>query len=521
MNAKMCYTIEGCQGGANVRSPDTVRNCVCNSACNRKMVENGIIWWIVKMKDEHNSPPSTVQHSRPARQARPDPVGRDGPAARDLSRHGPGHVWLMVGSTLLMLGLISFAIYQCARHLTTDLNTLRTQEVIDTIYTDLELYLFRDETVVGTGDGNLFLYGVQDGEKVAAGKKICDAYVTLDGDTVGVLQTQLDMYSDRIRSLESGSGGSTSSVTAALTQAEAHYRAALMASAAGDIRGTFQYGGDLLAALEAYRGLSGNGETASGLETARREQEALVAGLQYAGMVTTERAGWFSRSTDGLEGLFTVERANNMTVEDLRTLAAYADSDREPVATYGVAGRMIYSSLYYAAACLPTEDAAPFKVGEDYRAICGDAAGSELILTCIRRETDGEDTLLVFSTQDHPDRLTDVRSILVEAVLEETSGYRVPTGAIVTLSSPATGEPVSGVYILSGNRIEFRRILVRAERDGYVIAQTVEEVQSALEDADADATWIEAVEADGWSFLRLNDRMVTGGRNLYEGKVIS
>lgn len=467
------------------------------------------------MKDEHSSPPSTVRPDRT------DPVGRDGPAAHDPPRRGPGHVWLTVGFTLLMLGLISFAIYQCARHLTTDLNTLRTQEVIDTVYTDLELYLFREEAVVGTGEGNLFLYGVQDGEKVAAGKKICDAYVTLDGDTVGRLQTQLDVYSDRIRSWESGSGGSASSVTAALTQAEAHYRAALIASAAGDMQATSRYGEDLLAALAAYRSLSGNGEITSGLETARREQEALVAGLQYAGGVTTERAGWFSRNTDGLEGLFTIERVHNMTVKDFRTLAAYADSDREPVATYGVAGRMVYSSLYYAAACLPTEDAAAFKVGVDYRAICGDAAGSELTLTCIRRETNGEDTLLVFSTQDLPDMLVNVRKLLVEAVLEETSGYRVPTGAVVTLSSPTTGEPVSGVYILSGNRIEFRRILVRAERDGYVIAQTVEEVQSALEDADADAAWIEAVEADGWSFLRLNDRVVTGGRNLYEGKVIS
>ena len=47
------------------------------------------------------------------------------------------------------------------------------------------------------------------------------------------------------------------------------------------------------------------------------------------------------------------------------------------------------------------------------------------------------------------------------------------------------------------------------------------EAQAALEDETADPEVQSAVAADGWSFLKLNDRIITGGRNLYEGKVIA
>lgn len=62
-----------------------------------------------------------------------------------------------------------------------NINTLRTQEITDTAYSDLVLYLFRDEETVTAGGGNVFLYGVRDGEKVGVGKTLGSAYVTMDG----------------------------------------------------------------------------------------------------------------------------------------------------------------------------------------------------------------------------------------------------------------------------------------------------------------------------------------------------
>lgn len=442
-----------------------------------------------------------------------------GDGSRDSRRRRkPTRALLNVGFVCLMLGLISFAVYQCARHLTTGLNTLRTQEITDTVYADLTLYLFRDEAAVSPQNGNLFLYAVRDGEKVPTGKTLGSIYVATDADT---LQDQLDRYGDRLQRLESGRFGGLTGATDALATAETQYRVALAASAAGRPEAASLAEEELLAALNAYYAALGGTDMTVSADSLRREQAALVAGLPQVGSLTAERAGWFFYDSDGLEAYFASPRVNTMTIEDFRALTAYADGVRDADLGAAAAGKLVYSSLTYAATCLSAEDASRFAVGTRYRALCGDAAGSELTLTCVRNEAFGDEALVVFSTQDAPELLLTARSLTVEAVLETVSGYRVPTSALVNLESPATGEPVTGVYVLSGNRVIFRRVAVRAERDGYVILRTVDEVQAVLEDPDTDPAWVAGIKADGWSFLSLNDRVITGGRNLYEGKVIS
>lgn len=443
---------------------------------------------------------------------------RGGGSRDSRRRRRPTRALLNVGFVCLMLGLISFAVYQCARHLTTGLNTLRTQEITDTVYTDLTLYLFRDEAAVSPQDGNLFLYAVRDGEKVPTGKTLGSIYVATDADT---LQDQLDRYGDRLQKLESDRFGGLAGATDALATAEAQYRVALAASAAGRPEAASLAEEELLAALNAYYAALGGTDMTVSADSLRGEQAALVAGLPQVGSLTAEHAGWFFYDSDGLEAYFASSRVNTMTMEDFRALTAYADGVRDADLGAAAAGRLVYSSLTYAATCLPAEDASRFAVGTRYRALCGDAAGSELTLTCVRNEAVGDEALVVFSTQDAPELLLTVRSLTVEAVLETVSGYRVPTSALVNLESPATGETVTGVYVLSGNRVVFRRVAVRAERDGYVILRTVDEVQAVLEDPETDPAWVAGIKADGWSFLSLNDRVITGGRNLYEGKVIS
>lgn len=443
---------------------------------------------------------------------------RGGGSRDSRRRRRPTRALLNVGFVCLMLGLISFAVYQCARHLTTGLNTLRTQEITDTVYTDLTLYLFRDEAAVSPQDGNLFLYAVRDGEKVPTGKTLGSIYVATDADT---LQDQLDRYGDRLQKLESDRFGGLAGATDALATAEAQYRVALAASAAGRPEAASLAEEELLAALNAYYAALGGTDMTVSADSLRGEQAALVAGLPQVGSLTAEHAGWFFYDSDGLEAYFASSRVNTMTMEDFRALTAYADGVRDADLGAAAAGRLVYSSLTYAATCLPAEDASRFAVGTRYRALCGDSAGSELTLTCVRNEAVGDEALVVFSTQDAPELLLTVRSLTVEAVLETVSGYRVPTSALVNLESPATGETVTGVYVLSGNRVVFRRVAVRAERDGYVILRTVDEVQAVLEDPETDPAWVAGIKADGWSFLSLNDRVITGGRNLYEGKVIS
>jgi hypothetical protein len=67
--------------------------------------------------------------------------------------------------------------------------------------------------------------------------------------------------------------------------------------------------------------------------------------------------------------------------------------------------------------------------------------------------------------------------------------------------------------------VEFRKISIYVRRDGYVIAETYEDVRAYL-DSLSDEEY-EKRTADGWSYLTLNDNIITGGSELYEGKVIN
>ena len=301
---------------------------------------------------------------------------------------------------------------------------------------------------------------------------------------------------------------------------ERQYRATLAAVAAGSLSGTAERGEALLAALDAYRTQAGGGGSSAGASVLRQERDSLVSGLTLVGELSAARAGWFCYTTDGLEAVFTPARVQSMTADEFRALTEQADGDRETDA-YGVAGKLVCGSLWYAGALVPSGEAERFETGRTYRVRCGDAAGSVLSLTCLRNEPAGEQALLVFSSPDMPDGFAEGRRMSVQTVLDTVSGYRIPTGALVSLPSPATGEDVIGVYILSGNRVVFRRVCVLAERNGYVIVMTSGQAQAALEDETADPEVQSAVAADGWSFLKLNDRIITGGRNLYEGKVIA
>ena len=139
-------------------------------------------------------------------------------------------------------------------------------------------------------------------------------------------------------------------------------------------------------------------------------------------------------------------------------------------------------------------------------------------MTIERLVPDEGGVLLVFSSQDMPRGFDFSRRMTVETVAYETGGYRIPVEAVVTLTSGKTGESVTGVYVLAGNVVEFRKISIYVRRDGYIIAQTYEDVQAYL-DSLTDEERAKRT-ADGWGYLRLNDNIITGGNELYEGKVI-
>ena len=95
--------------------------------------------------------------------------------------------------------------------------------------------------------------------------------------------------------------------------------------------------------------------------------------------------------------------------------------------------------------------------------------------------------------------------------MSSQTGYRIPTDALVELR----GE--TGVYIIVGTVVEFRRVTVslKDNGNGYVIVKTYE-----MDRADTSVAESEGETVDRPAYLKANDLIITSGNDLYDGKLI-
>jgi hypothetical protein len=278
----------------------------------------------------------------------------------------------------------------------------------------------------------------------------------------------------------------------------------------------------MLVTLNQYASLTDSDEGAQeALRLLREEREGLLGNLVETKTNDVESGYFYDRfCVDGYEEIFRADSAKTMTPADFRALT---EQTAAPVPA-GTVGKMVWEPTWYAAAYVSLSDPAletfqqGYANGTTYTMWVTDRADAEVDMTIVRLVPDEGGALLVFRSQDMPEGFDFPRSFTAETVALQVSGYRIPTEAVVTLRSHKTGEEVKGVYILAGNVVEFRKINIHIARDGYVIARTYEDVRAYRDTLTPEER--EAFEADGWLYLGLNDNIITGGNEIYEGKVI-
>ena len=422
---------------------------------------------------------------------------------------------LRVGFVLLMLGLIAFAIYQLVSHLTVGLDTLRTQEITEDAYVSLELYVFRDEKVIPSA-GELYQYHVYDGERV--GKHDTIATVHQGQGDLEAMQALLRLYAQRIGLAKRLSGGKTpDSLREINEEIDKAYLALLNASEGGHAANASDAAEKVKRGLAQYAALVGGGKNPTeDVKALQSAMTALVTDYPVTGQLAAEKSGYYYYDTDGYEMLFDVNQVMTMTPEEFLALT----QSSAQVSENGGAGKMVWSATWYAAAYVSLADVAEtaFEVGETYTVICRDSMETQLSMTVVRMEPTADGALIIFKSQDMPDGFAFDRHFSAQTVSNSISGYRIPTEALVTLEAPS-GEKVTGVYILEGNVVEFRKVHIVVAREGYTVAATYEEVKAMLDALPEEER--DKLTADGWSYLALNDKIITRGTGLYDGKMIS
>ena len=211
--------------------------------------------------------------------------------------------------------------------------------------------------------------------------------------------------------------------------------------------------------------------------------------------ITADRSGVFSSLVDGYESLLTPETVFQLTPS---SLAAMMDSQS---ADEGAVGKLITSDRWYFAASLPNEG------GTALLRFTGDFSQDVDMQVEQVGPTEGEVTLVVFSSDRYLARTTLLRHQTAELIFESFSGLRVPKEAVRMIKSTQKDEETGeerevsklGVYVLVAGRAEFKGIQVVTEGGDYYVVKPT----STSSDA-----------------LRAGDEVITQAIGLFDGQLL-
>jgi len=362
----------------------------------------------------------------------------------------------------------------------------------------LEGYLFRDETVVYSSWNGTVNYAVADGARVGTGDVLARVYAASDDGSIRRRRAEIDDQIELLEASNIGEGVVISDTAATDTRIDSQLYALRDDLADGRydyarrgldalliqlnkreiITGAVQNYNDRIAALEA-------------------EKNALTA--QFSGDVqeiTGAHSGYFFYGVDGYESLFDANALGTMTLDDFEALRG-----KEPLpAAAGAVGKLLDGYTWYVA--VPTERSLldRFDEGKNYRLTFPYNYNLTLEMTLSRviTEHEREDAVLIFACTAMPEGFSYLRVQNVKITMQAQIGLLVPEEAVRIVDG------VTGVYVLHGGKVEFRRIVILLQRDGDCIV-----------DADLKA------EKEEIPFLAAHEHIITAGKDLYDGKVLN
>ncbi len=187
--------------------------------------------------------------------------------------------------------------------------------------------------------------------------------------------------------------------------------------------------------------------------------------------ITVASSGYFSERADGLETVLTPERLEELTVDDLHTIA-----DGDYGASANAVGRLIRGQKWYFVAEIPEERAKACEEGDRLTVNFADSALQNLKMRVERvGAAENGSCVLVLSCEKMLQNVTALRKQTVDIVFDTYKGLRVPKAAIYYID----GE--TGVYILESARADWKEVEIVYEYGNDYLVK--------WDDSDTDNLW--------------------------------
>lgn len=350
--------------------------------------------------------------------------------------------------------------------------------------------IIRGETLVKSNSDGVLHFVTADGSRVSKNGVIANIYST---ESASITVSEIEILKSQISDIEdilSYNDIQAANLDLINSRINESLDDMLFSSSADDFSQMEQLSEELLSATNRKQAALGvtTGLT-DRLVSLKKELKELSNSLPSAkGKIRAKESGYFVSKTDGYENVLTTDDLAEITPEFLKGIKAEKTADN-------VIGKIVSDYEWYIAATVSINDSMKYKEGQELKLITTVKSSPTLAVRVekINISQTQENAVIVFACSDMNSELATVRSSVMTVVSKEYSGLKVPKKALRVVDSQ------KGVYVQNGMQINFVPVDVVYNSDDYMLCKK---------------------QNDSGNYLKLYDKVVVRGRNLYDGKTI-
>lgn len=322
-------------------------------------------------------------------------------------------------------------------------------------------YFIRQEKVIDIAEGDTVEYNYSDGDKVSEGTALVTEYANEDALTIS---RELKNIEENIAQLETlRNVTSTTTNSSQINQKIIDQMNAICEEVESGSLSRITSLASELRQLALKSGSLSNDREDIDVEIASLKTQAADLEERLSGSttdITSPCSGYFCESVDGYENIFTPDVVDDLTLSRLNEL-----SDEKPAKTSGK-GKVVSSYVWYFAAKVSDTDAKHLTQGNTVKIRFSQASRDvQATVSSIRDDTDTDDTLVIFRSQDMNEDLISMRKQVATVVVASYSGLKVPKSAV------RMEDDKMGVYVLSNSVASYKNIEPLFEGDSYYIVE--------------------------------------------------
>ena len=397
----------------------------------------------------------------------------------------------LVAFCLVAVFILSYIIYQMVL---ISKSGIETQIAInETVYKTIntKCFVVRDEDyIVNSAKGTTISFA-GNAERVAKGDTISMIFKTNDDANTYLRISEITEELDHYNTLSGQANIQSVDVSALGKKIEGKLSDYLDSVDKGDFSGALEHA-DVFNNYVTSRQIS-TGEVLNvtdKIESLTAELQSLQAKETAYSAVKSEKAGYYLKGADGYEKTIDFKKIDELTVKDVEE----AIKSKPAEIKQDVIGRTMSSFHWYVLCAVDSDATIDLEDGEEIY-MNFPYSGVEKLSGTIYKLGDRTDdkTLVIIKCNLMNENLADFRIEDVQIITKEYTGYKIKNSAIRTVDG------VTGVYVVSGNLIGFRKVHI-AYNDGEY---------SIVDNPDGES-----------GYIRLYDEVVTKGVEMYDNKLV-